>query len=57
MNLNFAPRWSLAGRRTAILARGGYRSVLLEDRRVKGQAEMVVGKPYYWAWLAAERIS
>ncbi|MDR1921993.1 MAG: class I SAM-dependent methyltransferase, partial [Candidatus Adiutrix sp.] len=47
-------RWSVA-EVTDFLARGGYRSVLLEDRRVKGQAEMVVGKPYYWAWLAAER--
>ncbi len=33
----------------------GYRVTPIRDRRTGGQMELVVGKPYYWSWLLAER--
>jgi len=33
----------------------GFRVEALEDKRCRGQKELVVGKPYYWSWLLASK--
>lgn len=40
---------------SAFLAGYGFAVAPWEDRRTKGQVEMVVDKPYYWSWLLAVR--
>jgi SAM-dependent methyltransferase len=47
-------QWSLAETREFLASRG-FQSQAVEDRRVRGQVEMVVGKPYRWSWLVAVR--
>jgi SAM-dependent methyltransferase len=37
------------------LATRGFWAQTEEDRRTRGQMELVVGKPYYWSWLVAQR--
>lgn len=37
------------------LAEYGFVAQEIEDRRTRGQVEMVVDKPYYWSWLVAVR--
>jgi hypothetical protein len=40
---------------TAFLEERGFTVTPVVDERTRGRAEMVVGKPYYWSWLAAFR--
>ena len=47
-------QWSRA-EVTEFLAERGFAVAPVEDARSRGQAEMVVGKTYYWSWLAAFR--
>jgi len=47
-------QWSRA-EVTAFLEERGFVVTPVEDARTRGRAEMVVGKPYYWSWLAAFR--
>jgi SAM-dependent methyltransferase len=47
-------RWSL-GEVTEFLDLLGFEVFPVEDRRVRGGMETVVGKPYHWSWLVAKR--
>lgn len=40
----------------AFLTSYGYEASPMEDKRVAGRMEPVVGKPYYWSWLLAVKI-